>query len=74
VDEWCATVHELVDAEAMPLVSNFIEIPDGMVEDDEDVWQGVEFGEYLLESGRRRCSRELREGKLHADSVAVGRL
>ena len=48
VDELGAVGHEFVDAEAMPIDSDLVEIPYGVVEDDQDVRQVMQIGEDLL--------------------------
>ena len=62
MDEGGATGHELVDAEAMPIDTDLVQIPHGMVEDDQYVRYVMQVGENLLESGNGRGSSEVCEG------------
>ena len=47
VAELAVDGEEVVDQELVPGGADAVEVPEGVVEDDEDVGQGVEFGEHV---------------------------
>ena len=62
MDEVIAGGEELVDACQMTIRADLVEVPDGVVEDDEDLRLGVELGQDLIDAREGGRRSELREG------------
>lgn len=62
MDEVIAGREELVDAGEMKICTDLVEAPDGVVEDDENLGVGVEFGKDFVDARDRRRRGEPRQG------------
>ena len=51
VDELAVGGEEVVDEDAVVVVADAVEVPEGVVEDDEDVGELVQLGEDVVEEG-----------------------